>query len=67
MVNASKFFKFVIDADDTSIVQRSENGSTLIDTLNIELSKFAKWFAVYLLTANVCKTNDVIFAYMIYI
>ena len=35
--------------------------STLIDKLNIELSKFAKWFAVNQLTLNVCKTNYVIF------
>ena len=31
LVNASKLLKFLIYADDTSIVQRSKNVSTLID------------------------------------
>ena len=61
LVNASKVLKFIIYANDISIIQRSKNLSTLIDTLNIELSKVAKWFAVNQLTLNVSKSNNVIF------
>ena len=57
IVYSSNISKFVLYADDTSLVFSSTDLNALINTVNLELSKVALWFNCNHLTLNLNKTN----------
>ena len=66
--NCSSLFKFILFADDTSLIDTlnlsvSSHDKAVIDQLNNELSKIYDWLAVNKLSLNVSKTKYMIFHY----
>ena len=65
--SASSFFKFILYADDTSLVNSINISLQLnvinpnIDFINDEISKISDWLAVNMLSLNVKKTKYMIF------
>lgn len=59
--NVSDFLKFILFADDTTILCSHENIFRLIEILNIELEKLYHWFSANKLTLNIKKTNYILF------
>ena len=60
--SASKKLSFVLFADDTNIFLSHPNLYTLVNTLNIELTKVTNWFRANKLSLNVKKTNYIHFS-----
>ena len=61
ITNASNLLKFILFADDTTILCSHANIQELEKTLNHELSKLNNWFSANKLSLNVAKTNNTIF------
>ena len=61
IVRSSSILKFLLYADDTSLVHHSRDINELVTTVNTELDHVAGWFHHNQLTLNVEKTNYVIF------
>ena len=57
IINSSSIFKFIMFADDTTVLASHKNLNVLIDTLNVELSKISTWFKCNKLSLNISKTN----------
>ena len=57
IINLSSNFKFIMFADDTTVLASHKNLNVLIDTLNVELSKISTWFKCNKLSLNISKTN----------
>ena len=58
---ASSKLKFILFADDTSILFRTKNPSSIVPLLNDELILVSNWFKINKLSLNVKKTNFMIF------
>ena len=61
MCECSSFFKFILFADDTTVVASHANFDTLISLTNSELDKIANWFIANELIINNSKTNVLYF------
>jgi len=61
IINASKILQLILFADDTNIFLSDANLDKLISTLNSELVRMSKWFAINRLSLNVSKTNFILF------
>ena len=64
--NSSDWFKFISFADNTSLINScnlslSQNDASIVDNINIELSKIYEWLAVNKLSLNISKTKFRIF------
>jgi hypothetical protein len=57
----SSLLKFILFADDTTIIFSARSLSELTDTVNSELKVVADWFRVNKLSLNIAKTNYIIF------
>ena len=57
IINSSSIFKFIMFADDTTVLASHTNLNVLIDTLNVELLKISTWFKCNKLSLNISKTN----------
>ena len=57
LCECSSFFKFLLFADDTTLVTSHANFHTLISLTNSELDKIANWFIANELIINNSKTN----------
>ena len=55
IIRSSPILHFVLFADDTSIIHSHSNYNTLINQLNLELSKISLWFKANKLSLNVNK------------
>ena len=60
--NCSKLSKFILFADNTTILFKSVNINHLNPTLSAEISKVLIWFAANKLSINLFKTNAMIFS-----
>ena len=61
ITNTSDLLKFILFADDTTILCSSSNIKNLITIINNELNNLCDWFAANKLSLNVSKTNYIIF------
>ena len=61
LCNSSNFFKFVMYADDTSLLASSKNINELLSLSNHELRKIMSWFTSNELIVNKNKTKFMIF------
>src|SRR6267154_1485045 len=61
LCSCSKILKFLLFADDTTIILTSNDINTLISTLNSELSLLLHWFHLNKLSLNPNKSNYLIF------
>ena len=52
---------YILFADDTNVLYSNRNFNNLIDTVNSELPKLAKWFNCNKLSLNLTKTNYIFF------
>ena len=59
--NVSNLVKFILFADDTNVFCAGDNQLELECTLNRELAKLGKWFAVNKLSLNLSKTTYMLF------
>jgi len=59
--HTSDLLKFVLFADDTTILCSHHNLNKLIEIVNTELCKVCDWFAVNKLSLNLAKTNYILF------
>ena len=59
--NVSNLVKFILFADDTNVFCAGDNQLGLECTLNRELAKLGKWFAVNKLSLNLSKTTNMLF------
>ena len=64
--NCSKLFKFILYADDTSLlnsiqISMSVEFKEAVDNINIELSKISDWLSVNKLSLNIKKTKFMVF------
>jgi len=59
--NTSNILKFVLFADDTTILCSHHNFYELIKRVNIELINVCNWFAANKLSLNLTKTNYILF------
>ena len=61
IINSSSLLSFILFADDTNIFYSNKNFETLINVLNIEISKVLHWFLCNKLSLNISKTNFIRF------
>ena len=61
ITEVSDLLKFILFADDTTILCSHSDINSLILTLNHELQKLYDWFAANKLSLNISKTNYMIF------
>ena len=61
IVNCSDFFKFVLFADDTSLIVSDINFNSLVRKININLDYVYNWLVCNKLSLNILKTKFVIF------
>ena len=61
IVCCSDILQFILFADDTNLFYSNSNVNKLVEVLNAELSKLAKWFQANKLSLNVQKTNFIAF------
>lgn len=61
MTNASSLLKFILYADDTTLLMSDKNINTLTNNMNAELIKVNDWFHANKLTVNVKKTCAILF------
>ena len=57
IINCSKFFKFILFADNTNIFYSCNNLCTLENTVNSKLLKLSRWFCANHLSLKIKKTN----------
>ena len=60
--NCSKLLKFILFADDTTVLFKSCNINQLNSTLSNEINKVLIWFASNNLAINLSKTNSMLFS-----
>ena len=60
--NCSKLLKFILFADDTTVLFNSFDINHLNNTLSTELNKVLIWFAANKLSINLSKTNAMLFS-----
>ena len=58
----SDLLKFILFADDTTILCSHNNINDLITTANSELNKLCHWFSANKLSLNLTKTNYILFS-----
>ena len=61
IVNTTKFFKFILFADDSTLYASHQDLQFLTRNINNELSKVKKWITCNKLTLNINKTQYIIF------
>ena len=61
ITNCSSLLKFILFADDTSILCSNRNLEKLIEDINNELNILSDWFKANKLSLNVVKTNYILF------
>ena len=61
IIYSSPLLSFILFADDTNIFYSHKNFGTLINVLNIEISKVSHWFLCNKLSLNISKTNFIRF------
>ncbi|MEE9189443.1 MAG: reverse transcriptase family protein [Candidatus Neomarinimicrobiota bacterium] len=59
--NSSNILNFILFADDTNVFHSDPNPVSLSNTVNTELQKVMKWFAVNKLSINLKKTHYMVF------
>ena len=59
--NISKYFRFILFSDDTTIVSVHHNINILFSQANIELTKLYNWFCLNKLSLNMDKTSYILF------
>ena len=64
LYKTSNNLTFVLFADDTNVFLKGSQLDHVIDCLNIELNKIAKWFDANQLSLNIRKTQYMIFSNM---
>ena len=52
LVNCSELFKFILFADDTTVMYENPNINELIKTFEIQCNKVVKWFSANKLIIN---------------
>ena len=62
IANSSRLVKFLLFADDTTVYQSDKSLENLINTMNNECDKLAKWLAINRLTLNTKKTKYILFS-----
>ena len=62
IVNCSEILKFILFADDTTILYKSHNIVELNTTLEIEANKVIEWFSANKLLINLTKTHTMLFS-----
>ena len=60
--NCSALLKFILFADDTTVLFRSHDINELNDKLTAEINKVNKWFSANNLLINLSKTNCMLFS-----
>ena len=60
--NVSNILKFVLFADDTTIITPDKNVAKLFSETNRELNKLYTWLSVIKLSVNIKKTNYIVFS-----
>ena len=61
ITHTSDLLKFILFADDTTILYSHANIDTLISKINHELTHLCDWFSANKLSLNVSKTNYMLF------
>ena len=61
IINCSNILKFILFADDTTVIYENKNINDLNNVLLKELDKMIKWFSANKLVINLSKTNTMIF------
>ena len=61
ITNVTNLMKFILFADDTTILCSDKNSDQLIKTINEELDRLYNWFSANKLSLNVSKTNYLLF------
>ena len=62
MKNSSQILKFIQFADDTTIMDKSDDLNVLNDSLETEANKVLLWFNANKLIINLSKTNSMLFS-----
>ena len=62
LCQSSSFFKFILFADDTTLIASHGNFDSLVDFTNRELEKVVNWFLANKLIINCSKTNLLYFS-----
>ena len=62
IVNCSDLLKFILFADDTTILYQSPNINHLNNTLSSEINKVTTWFSANKLAINLSKTHSMLFS-----
>ena len=60
--NVSNLLKFILFADDTTVLFKSHSINDLNKILTAEVSKVIKWFSANRLLINISKTNCMLFS-----
>ena len=62
IINSSKFFEFILFADDTTLITTIDSYDTEFEKIiNKELGKITLWLKLNKLSLNVAKSNFVVF------
>ena len=61
ITNASTDLKYILYADDTTLLHSNNNINVLVSKMNTELDKVANWFLANRLIINVKKTCSILF------
>ena len=62
IINSSKFFEFILLADDTTLITTIDSHDTEFEKIiNKELGKITLWLKLNKLSLNVAKSNFVFF------
>ena len=62
IVNCSNILKFILFADDTTVLYENININDLNNVLSQEIDKVMKWFSANKLLINLSKTNTMLFS-----
>ena len=62
IVNCSNILKFILFADDTTVLFENSNINDLNNVLSQEIDKVMKWFSANKLLINLSKTNTMLFS-----
>ena len=62
IVNCSNILKFILFADDTTVLYENNNINDLNNVLSQEIDKVMKWFSANKLLINLSKTNTMLFS-----
>ena len=61
IINCSNILKFILFADDTTVMYENKNINILNNVILKELDKVMKWFSANKLVINLSKTNTMLF------